>query len=126
MNTLYNGVVGYERFKNFWSAILFFFIGVILVICAIYSFLYPPQPKASTTPNGQPNNTPSEPAPSPYTWAIFSGFGVFSIIASGIMYFLATDNSETTKNILAAQGAYDAYSFIFNNRRNGGNFAIGE
>jgi uncharacterized membrane protein len=126
MNALYNGAVGYERFKNFWGAILCLFFGVIFIICAICSFLYPAQPKASTTPNGQPNNTPSEPAPSPYTWAIFSGFGVVLVILSGIQYFLATDNSETTKNILAAQGAYDAYSFIFNNRRNGGNFAIGE
>lgn len=96
-------------------------LGILFMISGIFIFFNPEKPKPST-----PNNTPSEPPPLPYAWAAFSGFGVLFVVISGVMYFLATDNSDTTKNILAAQGVYDAYSFMFPNRRNGGNFAIGE
>jgi len=138
MNLLYNGAVGYERFKNFWGAIISLFIGIILLIIGTIVFFNPPQPtpsnnipiNKSNTPSNTPSNTlsntPAEPAPSPYGWVILSVFGILLIIFSGIMYFLATDNSDTTKNILAAQGAYDAYSTIFGNRKNGGYFIVGE
>lgn len=124
MSLLYNGVVGYERLRNFWGAIIMSIIGVILIIVGVYTFFYPPQPI--------PNNTPSttkDPPPvidSAYTWAITSGIGVIFIIIAGVMLFLATDQSETTKNILAVQGTYNAFNSIFGNRRNGGNFDIGE
>ena len=122
MNLLYNGVVGYERIRNFWGAIIMSIIGLLFVIVGIYTFFNPPQP----IPNNTPSATKDPPAVDPaYTWAVMSGIGLIFIIIAGMMLYLATDQSETTKNILAVQGTYNAFNSIFGNR-NGGNFDIGE
>jgi uncharacterized membrane protein YfcA len=129
MNLLYNGVVGYQRLNNLWGSILLSIFGIVFIIGGIYMFFNPSQPIPNNTPSTTntpfTTNTPST-TDSPHAWSMLSGIGVIFMIISGVMYFLATDNSEATRNILAAQGTYNIFNSMFQNNRNGGNFEIGE
>jgi len=119
MQTLYNGAVGFERIKSFIASIVLGLIGICMIGCAINTFLYPPPPPPQTS-----SITPSTTQTSiqAWYWTSLSGL-IFCLISYGF-YFMATSQNETVKNVLAAQGAIDAFSFLSHNR--GGDFNVGE
>jgi len=119
MQTLYNGAVGYERVKSFIGSVIFGLIGIFMIGSAINTFLYPAPPPPP------PNlNTPSNTQTTTLAWYWISLIGLILCLFSYGLYFMATSQNETVKNVLAAQGALDAFSFL--NNRQGGDFNTGE
>jgi len=121
MDAIYNGAVGYERIKSFIGAIIVGLIGICLIICGISSLASPPSTPTNSTKTQSSTETSNN-------WLILSIIGIILLAISGALYFMATDTSKTTQNILAAQGAIDATSSVFSlfNNKNGGDFMIGE
>jgi hypothetical protein len=123
MQTLYNGAVAYERIKSFIASIVLGLIGICLIGFAINTFLYPPPPPIKTS-SIDLYNPPSTTQTGTLAWYWTSLIGLIFCLISYGLYFMATSQNETVKNVLAAQGAIDAFSFLSHNR--GGDFNVGE
>jgi hypothetical protein len=119
MQTLYNGAVGFERIKHFTGSIVFGLVGICMIGSAINTLLYPPPPPTKTS-----SNAPSTTQTGTLAWYWTSLFGLIFCLISYGLYFMATSQNETVKNVLAAEGAIDVFSFIAN--RHGGDFIQGE
>jgi drug/metabolite transporter (DMT)-like permease len=123
MDTLYNGVVDYERMKSYVGSFITGIIGIAMLIWGLFSYA---SSLSSPPPSQNKDNKPAESEPS-NSWIFLSVLGIIFSIISAVLYYIATDTSKTTENILAAKGAFDITSSIFKVfRRKGGYFDKGE
>jgi len=137
MDTLYQGVISYERIKNLIGVGIFVILSLIGVFCCI-SALMNPESKTITKLNNPilntPSNTPSNSnipdtitttsGYSPFAWLYFTACAIVCALFAFLSYYLAT--SKAAEPLLAAQGALDAASLLGHAFRGHGSFNIGE
>ena len=126
MDTLYNGVVDYERMKSYVGSFITGIIGIGMLICGLFSLASSLSNPTPSQNKDNKNNTPSD-SESSNSWIFLSVLGIIFSLISAVLYYMATDTSKTTENMLAAKGAFDVSSSIFKIfRRKGGYFDQGE